>query len=151
MATLKHLQTGADVSLAARHVVGRSRTCQLQIDLAAVSAIHAELTWDGRVWHLRDRGSRNGTFVGGQRLSPGQQVALEPGTDLGFGAPEGHYRFVEGSAPRLMAFGPDQIRVAEDDVLCLPSRGECEAMILRDADDRWVIERPEGSHPIADG
>jgi hypothetical protein len=150
MATLKHLQTGANVPLAARHVVGRSRTCQLQIDLASVSAIHAELTWNGRAWHLRDLGSRNGTFVAGQRLTPGQQVALDPGAEVGFGAPDSHYRFVEGSAPRLIAFGPDGIRVAEAEMLCLPSPDACEAMIFRDSNERWVIERPEGTQPIED-
>jgi hypothetical protein len=150
MATLKHLQTGTESPLAARHVVGRSRTCQLQIDLANVSAIHAELTWDGRAWRLRDLGSRNGTFVAGQRIPPGQQVTLHPGAEIGFGAAQSHYQFVEGSAPRLMAFGPDQIRIAEDDVLCLPSTDECEAMIFRDSDERWVIESAEGTRPLDD-
>jgi hypothetical protein len=140
-----------DVPLAARHVIGRSRTCQLQIDLANVSALHAELTWDGRAWHLRDLGSRNGTFVAGERMLPGQPVALGPGAEIGFGASESQYRFIEGSPPRLIAFGPDQIRVAEDDVLCLPLPGdECEAMIFRDAGERWVIESPEGTRPLQD-
>jgi len=151
MATLKHLQTDADVPLAARHVVGRSRTCQLQIDLASVSALHAELTWDGRAWHLRDLGSRNGTFLDGQRVPPGQPVELAEGAEIGFGAPERHYRFIEGSPPRLIAFGPDQVRVAEDDVLCLPSAEECEVMIFRGDGERWVIETPEGTRPLDDG
>ena len=151
MGTLKHLQTDADVPLAARHVVGRSRTCQLQIDLASVSALHAELTWDGQAWHLRDLGSRNGTFVGGRRVPPGQPVTLAVGAELSFGAPESQYRFVEGSPPRLIAFGPDQILVAEDDVLCLPSAAECEAMVFRGASERWVIETPEGTRPLDDG
>lgn len=151
MATLKHLQTGAVVPLAARHIVGRSRTCQLPLDLASVSALHAELAWDGRAWHLRDLGSRNGTFLGGQRIPPGQPVALAPGAEIGFGTPEARYHFVEGSPPRLMAFGPDQILVAEDDVLYLPSADECAAMILRGPGDRWVIETPDGARPLDDG
>lgn len=151
MGTLKHLQTGAEVPLAARHVVGRSRTCQLQLDLASVSALHAELAWNGRAWHLRDLGSRNGTFVAGRRVPPGQPVELAAGAELGFGAPEPHYRFVEGSAPRLMAFGPSEVRIADDDVLCLPSAAECEAMVFRDPGERWVIETPEGTRPLADG
>jgi hypothetical protein len=150
MATLKHLRTGAEVPLAARHVVGRSRTCQLRLDLANVSALHAEFTWDGRAWHLRDLGSRNGTFVRGQRLPPGQQAALAPGDEIGIGAADRHYCLVEGSPPRLIAFGPDEVRVAEDDMLCLPSPAECEVMIFRDADDRWVIESAEGTRPIDD-
>ncbi|HWU91579.1 MAG TPA: FHA domain-containing protein, partial [Kofleriaceae bacterium] len=150
MAILKHLQTGAEVALAARHVVGRSRTCQLPIDLASVSALHAELTWDGQAWSLRDLGSRNGTFVAGQRIPAGQQVKLEPGAEVGFGAPERLYRFVDGSAPRLIAFGPDEVLVAEDDVLCIPSPGACEAMIFRDVDGRWVVESPEATRAIGE-
>lgn len=150
MATLKHLRTGAGVPLAARHIVGRSRTCQLQLDLANVSAVHAELTWDGRVWSLRDLGSRNGTFVDSRRIGAGQQVQLQTGMDIGFGGREGHYRLVDEEPPRLIAFGPDGSRVAEGDVLCLPSPARCEAMIFKGADERWVIERPETTSPIAD-
>jgi hypothetical protein len=150
MATLRHLQTGADVPLAARHVVGRSRSCQLQIDAANVSALHAEIAWDSQVWHLRDLGSRNGTFVAGHRMQPGQQVALDPGTEISFGASDRQYRLIDASAPRLIAFGPDQIRVADDDVLCLPSPADWEAMIFRDADERWVIETADGTRPLQD-
>jgi hypothetical protein len=150
MATLRHLRTDADVALAARHVIGRSRSCQLQIDAGEVSATHAEIAWDGRAWHLRDLGSRNGTFVAGQRIPPGKQVALDLGTEIGFGAPDSQYRFVDDSAPRLIAFGPDQVRVAEDDMLCLPSPDEWEVMIFCDSDGRWVIETVEGTRPLKD-
>lgn len=148
MAILKHLLTGAEVRLAARHVVGRSRSCQLSIERANVSALHAELAWDGRSWRVRDLGSRNGTFVSGQRIPPGQPITVGPGAELGFGAPEPHYRLVDASPPELIAFGPDEIRVAEDGVLCLPSAAECEAMILCDSDGRWVVESQDGTRPI---
>lgn len=150
MAALKHLRTGADIPLAARHVVGRSRTCQLQIDAASVSAIHAELTWDGSQWRLRDLGSRNGTFIAGRKIPPGQEVVLARDSDVGFGAAEAQYRLVDVAPPHLIAFGRDEILVAEANMLCLPSSTECEAVILRDGDDRWVIESPEGTRPLAD-
>jgi hypothetical protein len=150
MGTLKHLRTGADVPLAARHIVGRSRTCRLQLDHASVSALHAELTWDGRNWSVRDRGSRNGTFVDGRRIEAGQQVDLGVGMEIGFGVREGQYRFADPSPPHLIAFGPDGSLVAENDVLCLPSQAQCDVMIFRDADERWVAERPEGTSPISD-
>ncbi|MEO8705208.1 MAG: FHA domain-containing protein [Kofleriaceae bacterium] len=150
MASLKHLHTGEDVPLAARHIVGRSRTCQLQLDLANVSAVHAELTWDGRVWSLRDLGSRNGSFVDERRLAAGEQVALEAGQIIGFGVREGHYRLADVDAPRLIAFGPDGSRVADGEILCLPSMVHCEAMIFQEPDRRWVIERPDGTSPVGD-
>jgi hypothetical protein len=150
MATLRDLKAGADVPLAARHVIGRSRTCQMQIDLAEVSALHAEFTWDGRVWHLRDLGSRNGTFVTGARIPPGEPVALTPGTEIGFGTIESQYQFVEGSPPRLMAFSQGEALVAEDEMLCLPPSGEPAAMVFRDNSDRWMFETPESTRPMSD-
>jgi hypothetical protein len=148
MATLKHLQTGADIALPARTVIGRSRACQLQIDLANVSALHAEVTWNGRAWQLRDRGSKNGTFVEGRKIPPGQQVTLEVGAELGFGAQEGGYRFIDDSAPRLMVYGPDGVLIADSDVLCLPSPGEPEAMVFRGAGGRWVFEDIDSTRPL---
>lgn len=150
MATLRDLKAGAVVPLAARHVVGRSRTCQMQIDLAEVSALHAEFTWDGRVWHLRDLGSRNGTFVARARIPPGEPVALTPGTDIGFGTIESQYQFVESSPPRLMAFSQGEALVAEEEMLCLPPSGEPAAMVFRDNSDRWMLETPESTRPMND-
>lgn len=150
MATLKHLSTNTHLPLAARHIIGRSHMCQLQIRHTSVSAVHAELAWDGKVWRLRDLGSRNGTFIAGQRVPAGQAVVLEPGMELGFGVPESLYRFVDDAAPRLIAFSEDESRVAEHDILCLPSTSECEVMILRDGDERWVLESSEGTRPLED-
>jgi FHA domain len=150
MATLKHLRTGADVPLAARHVVGRSRTCRLRIDLPSTSALHAELTWDGRAWSLRDLGSRNGTFVDGRKVSTGIATVVEVGMEIGFGTREAQYRFADGRAPSLIAFGADGEHVAESDVLCLPSTRQCDAIVFQAADGHWVIERAEGTETIAD-
>jgi hypothetical protein len=150
MAILRHVPTNTDHSLAARHVVGRSRTCQLHIDANNVSGHHAEITWDGRAWHLRDLGSRNGTFVVGQAIGAGHQVSLEPGMTIGFGAPANDYCFVDNQPPRLIAFGPNGAVVADDDVLCLPSGEECEFLIFREDNDQWVVENTEGTRPIQD-
>jgi LysM repeat protein len=64
--------------------LGRAADNDIVIDDAEVSRHHARLTLRGNDWILEDLGSRNGTFVNGQRitgpviLTPGSQVALGP-------------------------------------------------------------------------
>jgi hypothetical protein len=49
--------------------VGRDPDCDLVIDHASVSRQHAELYRVGDRWHLRDLGSKNGSFVDGIAIS----------------------------------------------------------------------------------
>lgn len=149
MGTLLHTPSGTNFPLAARLLVGRSRQCPLRIDQPGVSGMHAEFIWDRGGWHLRDLGSRNGTFVGGERLEPGQQRRLEAGVEVGIGEPACHYRLVDAAPPGLIAFGA-ATHLTDRDMLCLPGAVDCEAMILRDGDGRWVLEAADGPRPIAD-
>ncbi|MDX9910957.1 MAG: FHA domain-containing protein [Phycisphaerales bacterium] len=61
--------------------IGREDGNQIRIPLAAVSREHAEIESTGKVAHLRDLGSSNGTFVNGQKISdrelhPGDRVVI---------------------------------------------------------------------------
>lgn len=64
--------------------LGRDQDNDVVVDDAEVSRHHARLTLQGSNWVLEDLGSRNGTFVNGQRLtSPlwlatGYQIAVGP-------------------------------------------------------------------------
>lgn len=49
--------------------VGRDPDCDLVIDHPSVSRRHAELYRNGERWHLRDLGSKNGSFVDGIAIS----------------------------------------------------------------------------------
>jgi len=50
--------------------VGRSAECDLTLsESRSVSRIHADISLRDGVWHLRDRRSRNGTWVGAQRVT----------------------------------------------------------------------------------
>ena len=49
-------------------VIGRDTACDIAIIDARASRRHAELTFDGERWNVRDLGSRNGTFLDGERI-----------------------------------------------------------------------------------
>jgi len=66
----------ADGSLLAEKTVkqfpitlGRSIASEVEVGDAGVSSRHAEIDWDGTHLHLRDVGSRNGTFVGEESVN----------------------------------------------------------------------------------
>lgn len=52
----------------ARCFVGRARICQLNVPSATVSRFHCLLDIDPPAIHIRDLGSRNGTFVNGELI-----------------------------------------------------------------------------------
>ena len=49
--------------------IGRSRDCDIVLDDAGVSRLHAELRPSAAGWMIEDRGSTNGVLVNGRRLS----------------------------------------------------------------------------------
>ena len=53
---------------AGRSVIGRDRGCAVQIDADSVSRHHARLNVDGRDVSIEDLGSKNGTWVAGERI-----------------------------------------------------------------------------------
>lgn len=55
----------------ARNMLGRAESVDVLLPNESVSEQHAEITFDGKVWMLRDRGSTNGSFVDGAHLRGG--------------------------------------------------------------------------------
>lgn len=72
MASLKVIQgnsPGKEFRLEGnRSVLGRSPDCEVVLDVAAVSRHHAVITMEEDRFFIEDMGSRNGTFVNGQRV-----------------------------------------------------------------------------------
>ncbi len=99
-----------------RATIGADASNDLVLDDRAVSGVHAVLDRLGNAWSLRDLGSRNGTFINGERLT-GERI-LDVGDELRFGA----IRFVVGGAsgPRRLTetlLGSPQLTPRERDVL----------------------------------
>ncbi|HLT37310.1 MAG TPA: FHA domain-containing protein [Enhygromyxa sp.] len=141
MATLKQLETGEQILLGASHVVGRDHICQLRIDAACVSGLHARFDWTGSGWTVRDLGSRNGTFVDGHRLEPGVDRELRPGDEVALADGGVRFRLIDGSPPGLAGISEaGQVRFGDDEILCLPSEDEPEVMVYRGSDGRWLVE-----------
>ena len=68
-------------------VVGRRHDCDLRIPLASISRRHCQLNRDKTVLKIRDLGSRNGTYLNGERINeataqPGDYVKVGPLTFL---------------------------------------------------------------------
>jgi ABC-type multidrug transport system ATPase subunit/ABC-type multidrug transport system permease subunit len=66
-------------------VIGRGKDCDLVVPEAVVSSRHCRLTQLADGFLLEDLGSRNGTFVNGVRVEPGQQVRLRQGERVTLG------------------------------------------------------------------
>ena len=93
--------------LRARHLIGRSRLAHLRLHEPSISGEHAVLLWTGNTWDIHDLGSRNGTFVDGQRLEAGGRVGLRQGMTIGFGSAGGIWRLVDDGPPRALAVPVD--------------------------------------------
>ena len=62
--------------------VGRRDDNDIVIDDPTISGAHLEITFAQGALYVRDLGSRNGTFVDGQRLPPNQPVPVRPETTI---------------------------------------------------------------------
>jgi FHA domain len=132
-------------------LVGRSTGCGLRIDHRYVSARHAVLRWTGDRWELKDLGSRNGTFVDGQRVRPGEEVPALRGSRIAFGKLEQQWEIIDDSPPSVMAVPLDGGApiLLDGELLALPSADEPRATIYRSTEGFWVLEQSDdGIAPV---
>jgi FHA domain len=85
--------------------LGRTRACDLTVNLSTVSKLHAYLTCSRGSWHVVDKGSTNGTFVGEARLAPNQPTLITSGQHLRFGDLETTFTNPSGLVSALDAAG----------------------------------------------
>ncbi len=67
-----------------RFVIGRSESgCDYRIDAPFVSPRHCEFTFKNGNFRLRDMGTKNGTYVNGERVPLERDVAVPIGSEIG--------------------------------------------------------------------
>jgi hypothetical protein len=135
---------GRTLLLEPEYLIGRVAICSLRLTEAQVSAQQALLRWAGGRWELRDLGSRNGTFVDGVRLNPGENHPLHRGARLDFGTQNQPWEFVDDAPPSVMAVplgGGDPI-LLEGDFIGLPSGDDPRVTIYR-GPEGWLLEQSE--------
>ncbi len=140
--------------MAARLLIGRAPSCSLRLDDPHVSGEHATLLWTGKTWEVRDLGSRNGTFVAGTRLSPGEAARVDKGTTIGFGHLENPWVITDTEPPGAFAehTGSGRLRRARNQMLALPDDIAPKYVAYADRGGQWMLETGEGeSRPVKDG
>ncbi len=130
--------------------IGRHPTNQLVIDVPTVSSEHAIIEYRAGVYHLVDRGSRNGTFVNSQRvdavdLKDGDLIRLG---ELGSNAVTLIYQ--SGQAPPGAAL--DQFDLAAHDRLTIGRASECDLLLDSPLVSRHHarLERSGPTHVLSD-
>ncbi len=152
MANLRNAQADRAWLLPASSLIGRSRTCVVRLPELEVSGEHAMLRWKDGIWELQDLHSRNGTFVDGRLLEPGDRVGLREGATLGFGRPEG-YVLADAGPPQAHAIdlsGERPAVEARTGLLALPD-GEQPELSVYHRDQRWWLERGADLREVEDG
>ena len=140
-------------ALPGRCVIGRSANATLRIENPKVSGEHARLTWTGLQWEVRDLGSRNGTWLDGRRLEPGQQKKLYAGARLGFADPGCSWELVDATGPDACARNllDGTLHLAEAGLLALPPGDDPVLVVYEDIDGRWVGEHEGEPGFVEDG
>ena len=142
---------GVAQTLQPEHLVGRAPGCALRIDQPYVSAQHATLRWNGEGWELKDLGSRNGTYLDGQRIVAGQEYPVRKSVKIAFGTVTPEWLLVDDSPATAMvvSVGTGTPILLEGELLALPSSEEPQLTIYRDATGQWLIEHQnEATTPI---
>jgi len=153
MAILRDKKTGERRPIPARLLVGRSAACGLALSDLHVSGEHAALIWSGSGGEVRDLGSRNGTFVDGDRLGPGSARSLISGTELCFGHLDTAWIVDDTGAPSAVAVAVDtgELVAAVDGMIPLPSDTRPELVVFADGRGGWQIDATDGPEPVHDG
>jgi len=74
---IKHGDAGQDeFTFNTAFKIGRDDTCHVQFNDTIISRYHAEVYYEQEQWWIRDLGSANGTFVGGEKID--RHCVLEP-------------------------------------------------------------------------
>lgn len=153
MALLSPTDDRDPIALAAHTLIGRGQSCLVRLADRRVSSEHAALSYKAGAWRVRDLGSRNGTWVDGDRLDPGEERGLTVGSRLGFASEATTWQLVDASPPGAVALhlADRTLHPATDGAITLPDDAHVELSVLRRLDG-WVVETADGeTHALRDG
>jgi len=153
MGTLSDPRTGERVVLRAEHVFGRNALrADTAIDDPGISSMHAVIRWRNERWMLSDH-SRNGTFVDGKPLVPGEPFELAVGNEVRLGRGTVSWRVQDLSAPVDALVPPDsrQPVVALGPHNLLPSSESPELCIYQARPGLWMLEQNGETRALKDG
>jgi len=98
--------------------LGRAADCDIVLPERQISRYHARVEWDVDGYVLRDLGSKNGTFVNGERvreqlyrLRDGDEISLATTLQIGFVAGEATLPLDEVFLPRRLVVDEEARRV----------------------------------------
>ena len=152
MATVREVATGQTSVVEPEHTFGRAPTSSARSDAGYVSAQHAALRWSRGRWVLRDLGSRNGTYLNGERLGAREERPVRAGMTFSFGKPNVNlWEMVDETPPSIMAVpvnGGTPVVVVAGELLAVPSNDDPEVTIYRASDGQWLIERADEATTI---
>ena len=154
MGTLLDPRTGERVVLRAEHVFGRNALrADTALDDPGISLMHAVVRWRNGRWMLSDH-SRNGTFVDGRVLVPGEPFPLEVGAEVRLGLGSGMAWRVQDVAEPVDALVPPDSRqpvitLAPHNLL--PSAEAPELSIFQARPGLWMLEQNGETRALKDG
>jgi pSer/pThr/pTyr-binding forkhead associated (FHA) protein len=137
----------------ARCKIGRAPDCEVRLADSRVSAEHALLSWRGGGWEIQDLHSRNGTYVNGRLLGPGQQAPVSTGTVIGLGRDAAQCVLTEVGPPVAYAVAvdsPHTVVEAQSMFIALPNHDAPELTIVQRRDG-WWLERDDGLDRVTSG
>lgn len=146
MAGLRNLESGDFQVVEPEHIFGRAPTSSTRLVASYVSAQHASMRWTGKRWVVRDLGSRNGTYLNGERLVVGEERPVTAGMTLCFGKPtESSWEIVDDTAPSVMVVPVDGGKPVhlDGELLAVPSSEDPQVTIYRGTHSPWMIERAD--------
>lgn len=151
MGTLYWQNVNTRVPLRAYSIFGRHPVCHVYVDHPLVSGEHTSLAWNHGVWELRDLGSRNGTYLEGRRLEPGERVVIHRGASFCLSRSTASFLLVDASAPMISATHTQtgKVLIADGEMLVLPDEQHPGAMLMMTSDGSWQIEMDTSTRPVS--
>ena len=154
MGILKNIKTRESIFLKSHHVFGRNREkADTELKYKDVSQIHASVRWNGREWQLTDF-SRNGTWIDGIRLIPGEKTGLKEKNIIRFSTlGESEWHLIDDKPPSnvIVPLKGDGPMIMLDRFHALPSEAEPDISVYISQTGGWVCENEKGVYPLKNG